>query len=132
MKLCPKCKKNERLPNQSYCETCWNEYQKQYSKTDKRKEQIRRYATKLRETAIAKLGGKCVYCGCDDTEALEFNHINGGGYKEGARGYSKSLLLDICKERRKDIELTCRICNAWHFLTKIKGVHDRWKIEWNE
>lgn len=37
------------------------------------------YLRKVRLRVLEKIGGHCVYCGCDIQEALEINHINGGG-----------------------------------------------------
>lgn len=94
-----------------------------------RKEQ-KEYRVKLRLKAINKLGGKCVNCGCDDIRALEFNHINGGGGKEYKINHEQiKIYLDVIHERRNDLELTCRVCNAVHYLVKLKGLPNRWIIK---
>lgn len=88
----------------------------------------------LRKKVIDLFGGKCVYCGCDIFEVLEINHKNGGGNAErrksgswqGGNGYLREFLNGT--RNKDDYELTCRICNAWHYLVKIKGIPDRWKI----
>ncbi len=98
---------------------------------------MRNYRRKVREKIIQMLGGVCVYCRCDDFYALEINHIKGQGTKESRNrkgGYSSTnLLMDIHMGRRgtDDLELTCGVCNAWHRLVKLNGVHDGWTITYN-
>jgi hypothetical protein len=103
-------------------------YQKDWAKRNRASQ--KRYIDKLKIKVINKLGGKCIYCGCDNPNAFEMNHINGGGYDEykAHGGCQKQILLDILAGRRTDIELTCRVCNALHYLVKIKGLKNRWKI----
>lgn len=95
-----------------------------------------RYFKNLRLRTLELLGNKCVYCGCDIPEALEINHINGGGNKEKKeRHYNgREFYLDIVSSRRKidDLELTCIVCNAWHRATKLKGIENRWRITWEK
>lgn len=64
-------------------------------------------------------------------EALEINHINGGGCQEFySTKYRFSFYLDILSGRRNkdDLELTCRVCNAVHYLEKIKKLGNHWKV----
>jgi len=84
------------------------------------------------------LGGRCVNCGCDDYDALEINHINGGGRKEyktltqrGARWTFYNAILKGTRTR-DDLEITCRVCNAHHYLVKLKGVEDKWTITYGD
>lgn len=81
----------------------------------------------LRAEVIKKLGGKCVKCGCDVYEVLEINHINGGGQKDMSR--KAQFYLEILNEKRKDIELTCKVCNIIHWL-EYKGVRGH-KVSWS-
>lgn len=103
-------------------------YQKDWARRNR--ESQKKYIHKIKLEAIKKLGGKCVYCGYDNIDALEMNHINGGGAKEQRKrgSYTKSLYLDIVAGRRTDIELTCRVCNAVHYLVQLKGLENRWKV----
>lgn len=104
------------------------QWQRNWIKTHK--QDRKEYREKLRLRAIVKLGGKCVNCGCDNRDALEFNHINGGGGKEYKANHRQTkIYLDIIYERRKDFELTCRVCNALHYLVKIKGLPNRWIVK---
>jgi 5-methylcytosine-specific restriction endonuclease McrA len=49
------------------------------------------YARKVRQELIKKLGGKCVLCGENDLEKLEFDHINGRNYDPRKLSYSARL-----------------------------------------
>jgi len=112
------------------------EYQHQWYLKNK-EEKLRKskeYRKKIRKNVFLMLGGKCVYCGCDNMDALEVNHKNGGGYQEQKRlrkkGSTSTFYLHILKGRRRtdDLELTCSICNQWHRLVKLKGIPDKWII----
>jgi len=94
----------------------------------------KKYDRELRLKAIEKLGGKCVNCGCDNVDALEFNHKNGGGYSEykAHGGCGRQICLDILARRRDDIELTCKVCNALHCLVKLKRLPNKWKINYGD
>lgn len=108
------------------------EYQKRIRK-DRREYSKKRY-NGLKIAVIQKLGGKCVYCGCDVLEALEINHVNGGGSKELSIGKKRishmNLYLGILKRQRKDVELVCRVCNSVHWL-KLKGITG-YAISWKK
>jgi hypothetical protein len=113
---------NHTKPNRVRNRLEYNEYCKNY---------MREYTTKLKEKAIEKLGGKCIYCGCDDKQALEFNHINGGGSKEFKTSHNKNKMLRmIITGERNDIELACKVCNALHYLIKIKGLVNNWEVKY--
>jgi hypothetical protein len=60
----------------------------------------------------------CVNCGCDDIRMLEINHINGGGYQDtkGCRGSRFYQKIKQGKRKTDDLNVLCRICNAWHAL----------------
>ena len=81
--------------------------------------------TKMRtkNKVFALLGNKCVYCGCDNLNALEINHKNGGGTKERKKSRIISLWQAVAYGHRKidDLELVCRVCNAVHYL-ELKGI----------
>jgi len=66
---------------------------------------------------------ECCRCGCKDSRALEINHKNLGGRKENLRG---RLLYDAIisgKRKTDDLEITCRVCNAAHYLEKKFDIH---------
>ena len=74
---------------------------------------------------------QCVYCGCNTIGALEINHKNGGGCKEN-KGAGSVTVNNVYFGRRKtdDLEIVCRVCNAWHYISRKIG-EDRWKITWS-
>ena len=73
-----------------------------------------RYRHKLKQRALAILGGKCVRCGFDDPRALQIDHING-------KEIGKSRLADIATIEREIInyplaakekyQILCSNCN---------------------
>lgn len=111
------------------------EYQREYYRRNReeRNKYNRIYYRKLWEKIIKRLGGKCVYCGCNILNALEINHKHGGGRQE-MKDRRKTFLLDIQAGRRPidDLEIVCGICNAWHRLTKLLNIPDGWTIQWSQ
>lgn len=99
----------------------------------KNKEQIKASLKKLRlnqrKSALKLLGGKCVYCGCDRYEVLEINHINGRD-KKGERGYALIKCILNGNVDLSELEVTCSICNIWHYITKLRKITDGWTIKW--
>jgi len=84
--------------------------------------------------AMEMLGGaKCVRCGCDEIDFLEFNHINGGGCKEIKQGQYLYMADKLLSGKRKPegLEVLCRICNALDFLErKNKQSAKKYQIKW--
>ena len=111
------------------------EYDKQYRKKNRARirEVEKAYAQKLRQKVVEKLGGKCIYCGCDIPEALEVNHIHGlEGVDPRHRSTTRSGLCAIIRgEYDCKIELTCRVCNASHYLEKILKLNGKWTVSFN-
>lgn len=150
MKKCNICGKefNEDVRNtgrQKYCSNeCRktgikiyiNNYMRKYRTTEKGRQSHNNCArnrwNRLRAKAIMKLGGKCVYCGCDDIKALELNHIYGGGYKDYGNCNCCRFYRDIIFGKWCDIEVTCKVCNAWHYLVKLKRLRDGWMIKYKK
>lgn len=108
------------------------EYQRNWARNNRKT--LNEWTRNLRLKVIVHLGGKCVYCGCDDPKALEVNHKNGGGNQERKKKGKKAWYSDIINDRHDNstIELTCRVCNSWHYLVKVKGIEDRWTITYNK
>lgn len=77
------------------------------------------------------LGGTiCCQCGCDVFEALEINHIDGGGSAERRVAHHTQHIRDIAN-RKIDItkfNVLCRVCNAAHYLMQcgIEGHSVKW------
>jgi 23S rRNA maturation-related 3'-5' exoribonuclease YhaM len=94
-------------------------------------EKCRNWWREIRKKAIKKLGGKCVYCGCTDYRALEFNHVEGKG-REAYRVLSNArTYLRIARGTYDGppIEIACRVCNAVHYL-RLKGI-EGFEVIWN-
>jgi len=95
----------------------------------KKTEAVKRSHRKLITKTKDYLGGKCVYCGCDNYDALEFNHIEGGGTKEYKTKSVYALCREVLKgERDDDIELACIVCNAMHNAVFVKGLPNGWTV----
>lgn len=87
-------------------------------------QKFRDYRLKVKLEAYKKINGdkiiKCVYCGCDNIEALEINHKEGGGHKERVKDklhHGGLEFYNLLRQNKYDIsklELTCIVCNARH------------------
>lgn len=71
---------------------------------------------RLRTELLSKLGNKCTRCGFSDIRALQIDHINGGGTKEGKRlgrgeNYINKLLSMSDYELKNKYQLLCPNCN---------------------
>jgi 5-methylcytosine-specific restriction endonuclease McrA len=110
------------------------DYQKNWVKTkrEKNKYSQRKYLQSIRKQVIELLGGKCVNCGCDNFNALEINHINGGGNEEKRHIGGKQFYLNILSGRRprNDLEITCIVCNSLHKAQKIMNLNENWIVNW--
>lgn len=77
-----------------------------------------------------RLGGRCANCGCDNFDALELHHVNGGGFKE-TRGKGIVLVNEIYRGRRgvENLRLLCGVCHKLEDLKLLKGLVG-WEIKW--
>ncbi|MES0071895.1 hypothetical protein [Mesorhizobium sp. M0058] len=83
-----------------------------------------RHSRGMRQTAILLVGKgvlQCVRCGCDRTELLEINHINGGGTVESRKSMTFYRALAALRRKTDDLELLCKPCNAIHALEMVHG-----------
>ena len=111
-------------------------YRQRHSKEMKERDQRSNFKKKLKTLQIVAQDQKpqCVYCGCNEIDFLEINHKNGGGRKDCR---SKSHYVFYSKIRKgerdiSDLEVTCRVCNALHYLTRKKPDSAmRFKVIWN-
>lgn len=93
-----------------------NKYHKEYK--IKHKESIRKYHNKhyhiMKNKLFDILGGKrCVICGFSDIRALQFDHINGDGYKERRKcaiTYYYKYINDP-ELAKKKFQVLCANCN---------------------
>jgi len=101
-----------------------NKYSKKWKSENKEKTKL--YLKKSRDkrritilNIISNNNPHCVRCGCNDIRLLEINHKNGGGRQENQGGIkSDDFYRHIYQGIRKtdDLEILCKICNAWHYL----------------
>jgi hypothetical protein len=129
----PEIRQKRRLYNHAYRLAHYVETQA-YNQTY----QIKHHSD-LKHEALLLVGNgslKCVYCGCDDESCLELNHKNGGGRQEqitvgpGFRGAGRYRTIIRDPEYRLKLELTCRPCNAVHFM-KLRN-KTGWTVTWNK
>lgn len=76
---------------------------------------------------------KCVRCGCDEIDFLEFNHKSGGGCKEHRESHNRPMMDRILTGKRNtdDLEIVCRVCNALDFLERKNNQQSkRFQIKW--
>lgn len=73
-----------------------------------------------RSKVIVEYGGKCVSCGNDDYDVLEFDHVNNDGYLKNPRykGFRKGMPIRLYKKyikegriKKEDLQLLCANCN---------------------
>jgi RNase P subunit RPR2 len=67
-----------------------------------------------REAVLSLLGNKCAGCGFSDKRALQIDHVNGGGSKQGRelkmhRGVKFYKL--VLSNKNEDYQLLCANCN---------------------
>jgi hypothetical protein len=74
-----------------------------------------RAGRRMRDLLQEFFGRKCVCCGIDDSDVLQFDHINNDGYMEQKLRRSRSYLIRQIKyspnEARKKYQLLCANCN---------------------
>lgn len=69
------------------------------------------YARKIREELIAKLGGKCALCPCDDVTQLEFDHKHGSVFVLRMLSYSARMAMYKREYEAGELRLLCKPCN---------------------
>lgn len=80
-------------------------------------EYMRAYYHRKRREVISLLGGKCVLCGCKETEFLEIDHKYGHNIKpspNGSRGGMRNLwdaIKLIRAGRKNELRVLCKSCN---------------------
>ena len=80
----------------------------------------RAYSNRKRKAFDLVGGAKCVRCGCDELDFLEFNHIGGNGCAEWRESNGTAMMDRILTFKRAtdDLEVLCRICNALDYLER--------------
>jgi hypothetical protein len=89
-------------------------------------------AKKLKAMQVVVAGGldkwtglevpKCVHCGCDNVNVLEFNHLHTTHMERGG-DHNRNLWEHILQGKvdLSDLEIACRVCNAKLFLDRKFG-----------
>ena len=97
---------------------------------ERRKHEIsnsgKKYYNSIRKKLFKILGGEiCNNCGFDVYEALQFDHINGGGTKErkkfGKNLYMYRFYLQNPKLAKKNLQILCANCNFIKHLYGERG-----------
>jgi hypothetical protein len=93
----------------------------------------KKYHARQRERALGVIANgskiECINCHCADLRLLEINHKNGGGRHEFGDSNDRNkralwrFYRDIISGKRStdDLEITCRVCNALHYLQSKYG-----------
>lgn len=81
------------------------------------------YCQRVRAELLEKLGGKCVKCGEDNQEELEFDHIYGRAYE--ARKLSSSARMARYKREAaaNKLRILCGDCNKAERKKNDAGAH---------
>lgn len=76
-----------------------------------------------RETFNAYGGALCVYCGCDDLDALNLEHRYDDGHEDKRRGLAGQKLYRFLKRagypKRDRFDVACANCNQ---IKRIRGI----------
>ena len=105
------------------------EYQRQYYKdhTEQSKTASKRWAkehrsacaessrvcrARVKKAVYALLGDVCVQCGFSDARALNIDHVNGGGSKEGSAIGTDGIYRKILKMEHPENEYQILCCNC--------------------
>jgi hypothetical protein len=104
-----------REKNRAYCSKYAKEHRKEANKRNR--ETMRKVRLGVLNS-ISNNNPVCVRCGCNDIRLLEVNHKNGDGGKERRERKNYTIYFDVLNNKRRvdDLEILCKICNAWHYL----------------
>lgn len=111
------------------------EYRKYYYEMfpNKQRDHGRHVREKLRDQIFDIIGRECIRCGYSDIRALQFDHINGDGYKEtknnkGVLGKTLRSLRDnpeLCKQKLQPL---CANCNQIKRFNKNENLRRGFKL----
>lgn len=114
--ICVRCGMEPALLGYKKCQQCTKlhrEYNQRYRKVDSYRQRMKELRAKfpsIRQAVIAELGGACVKCGFSDYRALQFDHVNGDGFKEGRLQFT-SISKILKRVERGELQLLCANCN---------------------
>jgi hypothetical protein len=118
------CNKQHRINGEQLVKGyCKNHYKNIIAKDNDKN----RY-TRLRNTLINALGGKCIYCGIKDRRCLQFDHINGHGRQQLGKQFGVTsgnsvylYYINNIEEFKSTYQLLCANCNI---IKKIENHED--------
>ncbi len=123
--MCNRCFKFPALDGFKVCQICRDKRAEYYRNNKEMLDKIGKRArdktaTRLRSQAYAAYGGKCVCCGINDVNYLQYDHINGGGAKHRQEiGWGINFLKWLEKNNYPNIlQLLCANCH--HMKTNKK------------
>ena len=87
------------------------------------------YYQRVRLKALARLGNKCVNCGCDELSALQVNHLKDFSTNQSGAVLWRHILKISEEELRAGFDLRCELCN-WHFFMQQKYPNLSYSVEW--
>ena len=127
MKLCGKCKRlkdekefyfrTSRCLYESPCLQCRAGTSRDYylKNKDRVEEKQREWYHDVRRRAIKELGGPaCINCGFDNVDALQIDHVHGGGYLERGKYAMSTIYRRIAdgEVNLDDYQILCANCNT--------------------
>lgn len=121
MKLCIKCQEKERRPQNSYCKSCHNDYQKAYYKKNPRsinESSIKRKKA-IREIIIDSKNKPCADCGIKyPYYVMDFDHLEDKKFILAVAASKlrsiKTVLAEIAK-----CEVVCSNCHRERTFARI-------------
>jgi hypothetical protein len=95
-----------------------NEYSRVYYKRTKhvRDAYCRAWRNQARKDLLIQHGGKCVHCGIDNLDVLDFDHINNDGHKD-----SRKNIIFLVKQDPSRFQVLCKNCNWLKELTRRRN-----------
>jgi hypothetical protein len=113
MNICIKCNENEQRPQNSYCRSCHNEYQKAYYKKNPRSinESSRRRKKAIRDLIIESKNIPCTDCNIKyPYYVMDFDHLRDKKFNLSVAASKYRSMESVSKEIIK-CEVVCANCH---------------------
>lgn len=108
--ICVSCKTQKATPGMVHCERC----RLKLRDANQRRQYSSNYHGAARKDAISAYGGKCVSCGIDDPDVLDFDHIHNDGHLDRVNWGGTStvrFLRHLAEHKPDNIQLVCANCH---------------------